>query len=199
MTYNFSVDWFSGREEQFRQIIGEVSRDGALRVLEVGSFEGRSACWFSDNWLGHLDSRMVCVDTFKGNAEHPESLVGPDLHDRFLANVNQSRSAKKICVCIGRSQIVLPRLLGAYTEFFDLIYIDGSHRCSDVTLDGTCACLLLRPDGAIVFDDYHRPGFGDCSEPDPVRRAAEAVVTAFHLELMNDSPLMRAYRKPKGS
>jgi predicted O-methyltransferase YrrM len=39
-------------------------------------------------------------------------------------------------------------------ELFDFIYVDGSHKCLDVYLDGTLSWKLLKPGGVLVFDDY---------------------------------------------
>ena len=37
---------------------------------------------------------------------------------------------------------------------FDLVYIDGSHSAKDVLLDSLLAWRLLRPGGAMIWDDY---------------------------------------------
>ena len=43
---------------------------------------------------------------------------------------------------------------GDVDGLFDLIYIDGSHSAKDVLLDSLLAWRLLRPGGAMVWDDY---------------------------------------------
>ena len=39
-------------------------------------------------------------------------------------------------------------------EYFDWIYVDGSHEAPDVLADAVLAFMLLRPGGLLVFDDY---------------------------------------------
>ena len=39
-------------------------------------------------------------------------------------------------------------------NYFDFIYIDGSHRATDVLCDALLSFRLLKNNGVIVFDDY---------------------------------------------
>jgi predicted O-methyltransferase YrrM len=39
-------------------------------------------------------------------------------------------------------------------NYFDFIYIDGSHQAPDVLVDAILSFKLLRVGGLIVFDDY---------------------------------------------
>lgn len=55
-------------------------------------------------------------------------------------------------------------------EWFDLIYIDGSHEAADVLADAVLAWPLLKPGGLLGFDDYGWRVF-----PEPERRPAPAV------------------------
>jgi predicted O-methyltransferase YrrM len=45
-------------------------------------------------------------------------------------------------------------LAGGKRNYFDFIYIDGSHMAQDVLCDAVLAFRLLRVGGVIVFDDY---------------------------------------------
>lgn len=208
--YEFAVDFFSGREDQFAAILNrcELKPSDPLRILEIGSFEGRSACWFSDNFMDHPQSRLVCIDTFKGGAEHQKFLKTehPDILLKFLErvdllanfrkNVNRSRNAHKIEVLVGESAARLPELRH---QQFDLIYIDGSHHSEDVMLDGVNAWHLLRDGGALIFDDYQIVCFADRVDVDsfPVQRAADALQVFFCMDVIHDGS-MRALRKVAG-
>ena len=74
----------------FRQLVRSGSqhlRQAPVRVLEIGSWEGRSALFFLNYFpAGHL----VCVDTFGGSVEHHlnpyfAALV-PETERKFDAN-----------------------------------------------------------------------------------------------------------------
>ena len=53
------------------------------------------------------------------------------------------------------SDIELPRLIaGGKSEYFDLIYIDGSHQAPDVLSDAVQGVNLLKIEGVMIFDDY---------------------------------------------
>jgi predicted O-methyltransferase YrrM len=55
----------------------------------------------------------------------------------------------------GYSHVELAKLLvGGYTDYFDFIYIDGSHESPDVLCDAVLAFKLLKLGGVMVFDDY---------------------------------------------
>jgi predicted O-methyltransferase YrrM len=130
----------------------------AARVLEIGSFEGLSACFV----LWRLpDSAVTCVDTFEGSAEHVArgllpSAVLEAVFDANVALVDASRVRK----IVGDSRRVLVDLLDEGARF-DLIYVDGSHVALDVIVDAALAWRLLAIGGFIVFDDYGWSALGD--------------------------------------
>lgn len=49
-------------------------------------------------------------------------------------------------------------------DFYDIIYIDGSHVNKDVLEDAIIAMRLLKEGGVLIFDDYARR---DLSYSDP--------------------------------
>ncbi len=202
--YNFAVDFFTGREEQFAAILArcDMAPSDRMRILEIGSFEGRSACWFSDHWLDHRESRLFCVDTFKGGDEHRPllSLTSLDLFGKFQANIAYSKHPDKVFVFPGSSAMELPRLRTNNVEKFNLIYIDGSHHSEDVLCDGINAWHLLRDGGALVFDDYAVECCGDRVDVDsfPIQRAADLLQVFFRLESIHDGT-MRGLRKVAGA
>ena len=50
-----------------------------------------------------------------------------------------------------RRVVVKPRGSGSR---FDLVYVDGSHRSTDVEADATLSWLMVRHRGIVIFDDY---------------------------------------------
>jgi SAM-dependent methyltransferase len=141
------------------------------RILEIGSFEGMSACYF----LWRLpDTHVTCVDTFLGNPgsaarEHPG--LEPSF-DRNVALVDANRVRK----IVGASRHVLVDLLDERAEF-DLVYVDGSHLGLDVLVDAALSWRLLRSGGTLVFDDY---AWNDRGE-DPLLRPGPAIDAVLSL------------------
>jgi predicted O-methyltransferase YrrM len=128
-----------------------IALDGrAVRVIEVGSFEGLSAAYL----LWRLpEAEITCVDTFEGSLEHEGTNTVPaDLERVFEENVALVDTAR-VRKRVGRSSVVLPRL-AADGERFDLVYLDGSHFGLDVLVDAAVSWQLLDDGGFLVFDDY---------------------------------------------
>lgn len=124
-----------------------------MEILEIGSFEGRSALFFLQ-FLPH--SRITCVDTFEGNPEHldPKSPTATDMsavEGRFDSNL--AAFAGHMTKQKGASIEILNKLQDE-GRLFDLIFIDGDHRAAAAYCDSSLAWELLRPRGVMIFDDY---------------------------------------------
>jgi len=147
----FATDWTSWHFPNWAEWLAPY-RHRAVRVLEIGSWEGRSALFF----LNHLPrARLVCLDTFEGGQEHQaaedaETFL-PQVEKRFDANTAEfKRRVEKIRA---RSADGLVRL-GLANRRFDIAYIDGSHRAGDVYSDGALTWPLMDRGGLVIFDDY---------------------------------------------
>jgi predicted O-methyltransferase YrrM len=145
----FTADWSSAHFSDWARHLAKL-RDRDAAVLEIGSWEGRSAIFFLE-FLPR--SRITCIDTFEGGAEHAP--LGNDflasIEGRFDANLapygDRVRKIKSL------SFAALDRLAQDKTSF-DLIYIDGSHARDDVLIDSVLAWRLLAPNGICIWDDY---------------------------------------------
>jgi len=146
--YRFSFDWVSPHTAAWARDLEDMKGKPQVRALEVGCFEGQSACWFLDNILTHPTSRLVCVDPF---AVPMASVLLRYFEARYDFNVAASGSAERVTKLIGQSQVVLRTLQPAS---FDFIYVDGSHKIGDVLQDAVLAWTLLKPGGLVNFDDY---------------------------------------------
>jgi hypothetical protein len=141
--YRYTQDWWSSHEAMWLTHFGSLAGQPGLRFLEIGSFEGRSACWIAEHLLTGEGSILVCIDPFNGY---------PDQERNFDHNVNASpNTAHKILKLRGRSCEILHFLPA---QGFDFIYVDGSHAGLDVIQDAAGAWKLLKPRGTLVFDDY---------------------------------------------
>lgn len=128
------------------------------RVLEVGSYEGASTIYLIDHLAKTGPLEIHCVDTWEGGVEH----TGLDMRSveaRFTHNTQQAIAAAPNQVDLkihkGYSDVCLARLLAqGGADYFDFVYIDGSHQAPDVLCDAVLGFKLLRPGGLIAFDDY---------------------------------------------
>ncbi|MGE3146145.1 MAG: class I SAM-dependent methyltransferase [Pseudorhodoplanes sp.] len=158
---SFTSDWTSWHFPRWAQLFAE-HRERPVRVLEIGSWEGRSALFFM-NYLPR--ARLTCVDPWTGNFEHAAdphfAALVPESERRFDGNV--ARFADRIEKIKGASSVVLPRL-GVEARSFEIIYVDGSHIAADVFADGALAWPLLARGGLMVFDDYEWYGFEDAAQ-----------------------------------
>ena len=151
----FTEDYFTRCIPHWERLFfGELAWDpeAPRHVVEIGSFEGRSTLWFLERLLRHPDSRITCIDTFAGGAEHSAGQT-EGLHERFLANLAESGQARKAEVLRMDSFAGLTRLLSSGARA-DLVYVDGSHEAPDVLADLVLAFRLLLPGGVILCDDY---------------------------------------------
>jgi hypothetical protein len=158
----YTQDWFSYHEAHWLEHFGHLAGRPSLQAVEVGSYEGRSACWIMQHLLTGKDSRLICVEPFQ-EYEGQES--------NFDYNTRIAGCSDKIVKLRGRSQQVLPLLA---EESFDFVYIDGSHMTWDVLQDAAMCWRLVRPRGILVFDDYEHALF-----PDSFDMSAGPAIRAF--------------------
>lgn len=180
--YQFSQDWFSINIPVWKQFLTRFINVPDLRVLEIGSWEGRSTCWLLENVLTHPAARITCVDPFEGSVEHKvmvdESIV-QTIEQRFDFNVAKTGAPEKVRKVVGASQSVLRSLI---PNSFDLAYIDGSHVASDVLEDAILTWRLVKIGGMIIFDDYGFR-FPQGIAEDPPKVAIDAFLNIFNKKI----------------
>lgn len=143
-----------------------------IQVLEVGSFEGRSAVWLLENLLTGPGAHLTCIDKFVLDDEFREiidrmKLVIPqdlDIEARFDHNIALAGGKKRVTKLKGSSGDILRTLPLSH---FDLIYIDGSHTARNVLTDAVLCWDLLKQDGLMIFDDYRWNVFPEDSLKSP--------------------------------
>ncbi|MEW5861655.1 MAG: class I SAM-dependent methyltransferase [Cyanobacteriota bacterium] len=174
--YQFSTDWFSRNLDILNDHLKPLSKIPGLNILEIGSWEGRSTCWFLEKILIESSSRITCIDTFAGSLEHQRYDFGyiSSIEGRFDFNISRTGAAEKVRKIVGKSQQIL-RSLPFY--FYDFVYIDGSHLASDVLEDAVLSWALVKVGGMIIFDDYDFT-FADNLLQNP-KVAIDAFVAAF--------------------
>jgi predicted O-methyltransferase YrrM len=149
----------------FEQVI-KVKRPAT--IVEVGTWKGASAIRMATllKQNGLPASRIVCVDTWLGSAEHwinrnddpsfrmPMRWGHPTIYEQFLANVIHAGQADMI-VPLPVDSLTGAQLLLAKKLFADAIYIDASHDYDHVLADLKAYWDVLKPGGIFFGDDYH--------------------------------------------
>jgi predicted O-methyltransferase YrrM len=144
----YSTRWFDGNAIEWMRIFrAQRLQDKPIRVLEIGSWEGRSTVFM----LHHLPmAEVTAVDTWQGGREHAGDPRLERVEELFDANV-------------ARYGVRLTKVKSTSAEFFrsyrpstpfDLVYVDGSHHADDVMVDAMGGFDLLASGGIIIFDDY---------------------------------------------
>ncbi|NJO79384.1 MAG: tetratricopeptide repeat protein [Cyanobacteria bacterium RM1_2_2] len=135
--YQFTHDWFTHNVSTWEVHLKPFAHYPKVHALEIGSFEGMSACWLLDHVLTHPLAKLTCIDLF--------------FQESFEANVKQTGAAQKLIRLTGDSHQILATLPSAS---YDFIYIDGCHLAHHVQQDAALAWRLLKVGGLMVFDDY---------------------------------------------
>lgn len=155
MDYEFTNDWFGATGRYIWDAM--LPKFNPTKILEVGSYEGRSTCYFIDTLAKHKPIELFCIDTWEGGEDH-EGIDMDAVLTRFYKNtgIAKANAAHEVFMPVykGSSLTQLPKMVDSYAEHFDFIYIDGSHQAADVLSDAVNAFKLLRPGGIMCFDDY---------------------------------------------
>ncbi len=134
LPYEFSTDWFSGVRVNFEYLFrtsAVLARSQTL--VEVGSFEGRSAAWMLDHVIP------------KGGTLHCIDLEG---RTRLFNNLRRHQNVEIHCG-------TLLDHLGLFSAgSVDFFYIDGSHLAWDVLTDIVPAFSRLKVGGVMLMDDF---------------------------------------------
>jgi predicted O-methyltransferase YrrM len=133
-----------------------------LRWLELGSYEGRSACWVIDNVLEDEDV-LVCVDHW----------VNADAEGRFDQNTAGRTEKVK-----SRTTQFLARAIAA-GDSFDVVYIDADHEAKNVFKDAAMTWPLLPVGGIGIFDDYRWQMPAEKSHLLPPKPAIDAFIEVY--------------------
>ena len=159
MNYEFTNNWFQENAQQIWSEMLPITKP--KKVLEIGSYEGASICFLIDKLSEYYDSIEIhAIDTWEGGQEHKDmkqnmSLVEEKFHRNTSLAIEQSSKDIKLVTHKNFSIKALSELIANnYSNFFDFIYIDGSHMASDVLTDAILSFELLKVKGIIGFDDY---------------------------------------------
>lgn len=139
--YYYTTDWVTGQTALWKSHLHSLCGVANGQMLEIGSYEGRSAVWFLENILTAPTATLTCLDLFR---DQTREIV-------FQHNLQVAGLAHKVIKIKGDSKDVLKVLR---QNHYDLIYIDGGHRAIDAYTDAVLSWPLLKVNGFIIFDDY---------------------------------------------
>ena len=147
MDYDFRIKWFMVSEIRLN-IFNFVNTSMPMRILEIGSYEGMSSCFFSDMCLNTDGSRLTCVDPFDlSDCNTPMDITVEEL---FLSNIKNSTNYNKVKIYKEYSDTFFEK----NTETYNFIYIDGSHVPEQIVRDMDNAYKCLETNGIMWMDDY---------------------------------------------
>lgn len=152
---DFKYDWFTGNIPGLTKVLERFKGKEHVRALEIGPFEGRSTVWFLENILTHGSSTIQCIDHFEGGKDHEH--FGVDISGAEARFAENTRSFYGQVRLLKRPSWKALRMLTCMEnfEYFDFVYIDGSHLAQDVMEDAVLAWRMMKPTGSIIiFDDY---------------------------------------------
>ena len=161
-SYQFSTPWFENvAKPVWLQLIPQIL---PKTILEIGSYEGASACFLIDTLSPQQELHITCVDTWLGGIEHQPGGVAHSNMNAVERNFDSNlkiacANAKKpvhFTKIKGQSDLTRAHLLSSGKQgSFDLVYIDGSHLACDVLCDAVLGFRLLKTGGVMIFDDYN--------------------------------------------
>jgi hypothetical protein len=122
------------------------------RVVEIGSFRGRSAIVLALAAGGRAE--VVAIDPHAGNDRGPQEIqgsltVGEGDHQAFLSNLREAGVADAVRHVRQPSQ----EALGAVEGPIDLLYVDGAHRFAPARDDISRWGARVRPGGRMLVHD----------------------------------------------
>ena len=159
--YQFTTGWFETTAKGVWDSL--IPALQPKRILEIGSYEGASTCYLIKSIGANKDTEIHCIDTWEGGIEHqiggnaPSDMTGVEkrFHHNTKLALNEVNNSVRLFIHKGFSDITLSKLLAqGMQNYFDFVYIDGSHQAPDVLCDAVLSFRLLRTNGVIAFDDY---------------------------------------------
>jgi predicted O-methyltransferase YrrM len=149
-----SNDWFTWCIPHWLSVFHDYKLHSKSKVdaLEIGSWEGLSSLFILKTLA---NATLTCVDTWEGADEHKalDASTKEVLdHIETAFDTNLSSFKDRLIKYKGTSFSYFHNCTDR--NMFDLIYVDGSHRCDDVIIDSIKCFESLKVGGIMIFDDY---------------------------------------------
>ncbi|MBD2020676.1 glycosyltransferase [Leptolyngbya sp. FACHB-36] len=172
--YEFTLDNFSKHVKDWEQYLSQIAQASTLKVLEIGSQEGQTACWLLDNLLIQEAARITCIDAFDELSQS----------EKFDFNIEKSGSAQKVRKMAGRSHDILRSLI---PNSYQLLHLNSKDAASSILESLMLAWRLIQVRGVLVLAAYEGTTDSKAS-----KAAIEAFRGIFHqkVKLLHQSDYM---------
>ena len=141
----FNGNFFIYHALTIYNLINKLKKIDNQKYLEIGSFEGSSAIFFS-RFL--TNSNLTCVDIWKG-VEELSNIDFKVVESNFDKNISKIKF-NKIIKIKSESEVFFKN----NKEKFSIIYLDGNHFFQNVINDIEQSWRILEVDGILILDDY---------------------------------------------
>ena len=141
---NYNEKWFCNNLNFLSTNFKNIKN--VKNMLEIGSYEGRSAIFFLKNFS---NSNLTCVDTWSGSDEHRSANF-----ETIEKNFNLNTSFYQSNNLLRKYKMTSNDFFRKNDKYFDLIYVDGDHSSDQVKIDLINSWNALQNGGFLVLDDY---------------------------------------------
>jgi tetratricopeptide (TPR) repeat protein/predicted O-methyltransferase YrrM len=136
--YYFTRDTFSYRLTIWQPILEPIMGQQELKIIELGSYQGMSACWFLDNVLTHDSAHLICIE--------------PQWEFKLQDNLQATGAMNKATLLTGTVAEHLPNLAA---NSFDVANLQDKRKSAESAFENTHAVWrLLKIGGLAIFNDY---------------------------------------------
>ena len=139
-------------EAQARRLFAAARRVAPMgRIVEIGSFRGRSAIVLAGAGAG---VEVVCIDPHAGSDRGPQEIAadadrGRADHEAFHANLARAGVAERVRHLRAFSDAALEQVPGPV----DVLFVDGAHRFGPARADLARWGERVRPGGRMLVHD----------------------------------------------
>ena len=174
-------------EEEARLLFKYAKKSPIPRILEIGSYVGRSACTIAQA----TDSTIICLDRFPKNFQdwNNQNLIYEDTEREFWKNVRKRGYGEKIITIKEEHSDIMSKMWG----HFGLIYIDGNHTVGPVMNDASYAWKTILIGGYLLFHDYDEVVWKD------VKLCVDILCKKWGVRILERAGSMVVIQKPKGN
>jgi predicted O-methyltransferase YrrM len=158
----FTVNWLNEPNRWQQHLVPPLAGQ-PIHALEIGSFEGRSACWLLEHVLTHRLAHLDCVDPFQFSGSDSESRREAEAYAasmeatrrRFLANI--APYGKRVQHYQMPSDEFFQKV-SLDDPWYSLVVVDGMHSAMPTLRDLVHAWQVLKPGGLLLIDDLFWKG-----------------------------------------
>jgi hypothetical protein len=150
-------------QDFWRGVIPDTS-NVAIKYVEIGVFCGFNLVSVGHTFGSHPDSKLYAIDPWSNYEGYNEFLETQDYNYRcYKNNIKVGNIEEKVVELRGFSHEIMPKF---DDNFFDIVYVDGSHQYDFVVIDCKLAAQKVKSGAYIIVDDTNHP---------PIVKATEVV------------------------